>query len=114
MTALTTSIDLLTGGVQITWTQPYNNEQAITAYDVQIADNTGTNWIEQKVYCDASKPSFVSTKTCLIPMSVFREAPYNYVFRDLIKVRAKAFNFFGWALQFSPQNTVGATVRYEP
>lgn len=47
-------------------------------------------------------------------MNIFRAAPYNYSFRDLVKVRAKAYNSFGWSLAYSPVNTSGAQVRIEP
>jgi hypothetical protein len=86
----------------------------ITKYVIEFADASGANWIEQLDYCDGSKASFVSSLNCVIPMNIFRAAPYNYSFRDLVKVRAKAYNSFGWSLAYSPVNTSGAQVRIEP
>ena len=108
MVAVTTSVDATTGGIKVSWTKPYDNEQTITAYHLQFADATGSSWIDELTYCDGSKATIVSSRSCIIPMSVFRAAPFNYVFRDLVKVKAKAYNSFGWALEFSPANTVGA------
>ena len=40
MVAVTTSIIVSTGYVKIQWTKPYDNEQVITAYSIEIADRT--------------------------------------------------------------------------
>lgn len=42
MQAVTTSVDAATGDVVITWAEPYDNEQSITAYEVVISDKTGS------------------------------------------------------------------------
>ena len=47
-------------------------------------------------------------------MAVLITAPYNYVFRDTVKVRARAYNSYGWAEEYSPVNEGGATVRVIP
>jgi hypothetical protein len=47
-------------------------------------------------------------------MDVIRAPPYSYQFRELVVVRAKAYNVYGWALTYSPDNTTGATTRTEP
>jgi len=46
-------------------------------------------------------------------MSVFTSLPFNYVFDDLIRIKATSTNFFGTAV-FSQINTVGAKVRQVP
>lgn len=84
MAALTTSVIDSTGYVKIQWVKPYDNAQLITSYNVQFADSTGTNWLEILDHCDASKSTFVSSLTCQVPMEVFRAAPFNYSFRELI------------------------------
>jgi hypothetical protein len=45
-------------------------------------------------------------------MTVAREA-YQYQFRELLQVKFRAYNSYGWALEYSPVNQVGATVRTE-
>lgn len=46
-------------------------------------------------------------------MDVLRD-DYNYVFRDLVRFKLRATNAYGWALDYSPINTIGATIRTEP
>ena len=48
-----------------------------------------------------------------MPMSVLTSNTFNYVFDDLVKVRATSTNFFGTPI-FSELNTVGARVRSVP
>lgn len=36
MTAVTTSIDAATGGMKIAWLAPYDNEQTITQYQIEV------------------------------------------------------------------------------
>ena len=47
-------------------------------------------------------------------MDVFTDHPYNLSFRDLIEVRARAYNIYGWQENYSPVNTEGITVRRVP
>lgn len=47
-------------------------------------------------------------------MQVFKDAPYNLEFRDLIVARVRAYNLYGWQIDYSPANTSGVTVRREP
>ena len=42
MVAVTTAVDEATGDVRIIWVAPYDNEQTITAYEIQISDNLNT------------------------------------------------------------------------
>ena len=46
-------------------------------------------------------------------MSVIRQT-YGYQFRELMQVKFKAYNVYGWALEYSTVNTEGATIRTEP
>jgi hypothetical protein len=114
MAAVTTEVDAATGGVSISWEEPYDNEQPITAYEILISNADGSEWLADLTNCDASQSAQVTARSCLIPMSVLITDPYNYQFRDRIEVQARAYNSYGWATEYSPANTEGATVRVIP
>lgn len=50
VTTLFTSIN-----VKIQWDPPFANYKAIDKYQIMIADNSGTNFIETTSLCDGSK-----------------------------------------------------------
>ena len=86
----------------IKWTPPYDNEQTILAYQILIADSTGTVYTEDTTNCDASVESIVNANECSIPMEVFKDenGPYNLDFRELIVAKARAYNIYGWQETF--------------
>ena len=47
-------------------------------------------------------------------MAVFADPPYNLIFRQLIEVRGRAYNLFGWQALYSEPNTEGVTLRRVP
>lgn len=61
-------------------------------------------------YCDGTQ---LVTLTCLVPMSALTAAPFNYVFDDLVRVRATSTNFFGTGT-FSGISSTGARIRQIP
>ena len=114
MAAVVTQVDAASGGVRIDWIEPYDNEQPITQYVITIQTADGSDWLQELTYCDGSLSELVTGRTCIVPMSVLITAPYNYAFRETVKVRARAYNSYGWAEEYSPANEVGATVRVIP
>ena len=114
MVPLTTEVDAATGDVKFSWIAPYNNEQEITAYEILINDINGDQWHAEDTYCNGSLQGIVSALYCQIPMAVFIEEPYNLDFRTLIKAKARAYNVYGWQVDYSEPNSVGVAVRREP
>jgi len=47
-------------------------------------------------------------------MDTLRSDTYGYTFRELIVVRVRAYNFYGWGDDYSEANTSGALCRIEP
>ncbi len=79
----------------ITWTAPNDGGAAITAYLVEIfRPITGTFHLET-VNCDGSNPSIVSEKTCTIPLTVLKAAPFSLEVGDLIQAVVSAINVAG-------------------
>lgn len=110
MSSVTTSIDVPTGGVLISWTMPHDGYQSIINYLVEIQTSTGA-WKQDVSNCKGSDPAML---TCLIPMSVLIATPYNLNFDTLIVVRATAQNSYGFAKYPSVANTDGARIRITP
>jgi len=58
--------------------------------------------------------NLVTDKFCIVPMDTLRSDTYGYTFRELIVVRVRAYNFYGWGDDYSEANTSGALCRIEP
>lgn len=113
MSAVTTSIDLTTGNVRISWTAPNSNAEPITKYKIEILQADGTTFTESLLYCDGSSSIILANMYCLVPMSVLRASPYSLTYGTIVKAQASAYNQFGWG-PVSSANTAGATIRTEP
>jgi len=98
--------------VQITWSKPYNNEDTITAYMVQIRKVDGETY-QESAECDASTTAIINARTCTVLIKTLRAGPYELQFNNLIVARVKAKNAFGWGL-YSQPSTAGALIRTEP
>ena len=59
MAAPTTTIDPVTGGVLISWSQPANNGNIITGYKIEILDTTGTIW-STTTSCDGTLSTIIA------------------------------------------------------
>lgn len=111
MVPLITSIDEVTGNLRIRWTAPHDGSDSISKYTIQVMIK-GQSIGQEVAQCDGLTTQLVS-KTCTVPMSLLTSPTFNYVFDDLVKVRATSTNFFGTPV-FSNLNTVGARVRSVP
>jgi hypothetical protein len=87
MAATTTTIDAATGGVLVSFTAPYDNAEAITAYKVEVKYNP---WAEEPTSCSGTDAAVISGLSCLIPMSALRAAPFNLAYGAAIEVRVQA------------------------
>jgi hypothetical protein len=106
-----TSIDATTGSLRISWLPPHDGSDTITKYTVQIMLK-GQSIGQEVTQCDGIG-SQLTTRTCLVPMSLLTSSPFNYVFDDLVTVRTTSTNFFGTPI-FSNVNIVGGKIRYVP
>ena len=80
MIAPVTSIDSASGNLVISWQAPQTGGVAITAYNIEIADRTGSVWTEQMSNCNGRLVPIVSALSCSIPMSLLTASPYNYIY----------------------------------
>lgn len=114
-----TSIDALTGHLAIDWTAPDARGDDIVSYYVEIADKAGANWYTQNDTCDGSTSTIVGTRHCLVPMTVLTGATYGYAYSyltggDLVQVRVKAANYFGYGVLSPVSASTGAKIRAVP
>ena len=92
--------------VRITWLQPYDNSEIITAYKILIQQSNRV-FSEQLASCDGSQSTIMTQLYCDIPMATLSSAPYSLIQNALVVVRASALNEIGWS-DLSLQNTIGA------
>lgn len=114
-----TSIDAATGALAIDWTAPDARGDTITAYLVEIADKAGTTWNTENATCDATQAALVAARRCTVPMTVLTSAKYGYAYSyatggDLVQVRVKAANFFGFGVLSPVSDASGARIRAVP
>lgn len=66
-------------------------------------------------YCNGAQTAVLLNRYCFIPVvTVLRVEPYSLVFQDPIIARVKSRNIIGWALDYSLENSIYATIQVEP
>ena len=108
-TAPSTELDSL--DVKISWTAPNANYGGITAYELAIADSTGTA-ITETTYCGSSTAEVFSQLYCLVPMAYLRET-YGLARGDLVEASVRAQGLNGWGA-WSSETSSGVTVETAP
>ena len=113
-----TTIDPIHGDLAIDWAAPDARGDAITAYWVEIADRTGV-WHNETATCDGSTSPIVTARRCTVPMAVLTGATYSYTYSyalggDLVQVRVRAANFFGFGVASPSSDASGARIRVVP
>lgn len=115
MDTVTTSIDSATGGLKITWTEPYDAESDITAYLIEIKDKSGV-YQTDTTNCDGSTQTVIDNLYCIIPMLDLTDDSglFDLDLNDLVEVQATVTNAIGTASSPSDVNVSGATVDTAP
>jgi len=97
--------------VVITWPDsPDSHGSAITSYQVKFLQSDDVTLTEETANC-SSALNF--GRTCTIPMSVFRSAPYSLAIGTVIKGQVTSTNIKGTSAP-STLNSSGATVQNVP
>jgi len=114
-----TSIDAVTGNLAIEWTAADARGDAITAYQVEIADRATSTWRAETASCDGTLPAVVAARRCTVPMTVLTGAAYGYQYSyttggDVVRVRVKAANSFLYGELSTASDAAGAAIRAVP
>jgi hypothetical protein len=95
----------------ISWTAPNDNGSPITAYNIFFKTNSNS-YEKELTYCDGSDPVIVAATSCTVPLSVFKESPFNLYEGDHIYTKVSAINDYGESV--TSQVGSGATLVVVP
>lgn len=96
--------------INLSWAAPDDSGSPLLSFTIEISNRAGSFFPLRETQCNADNAGAAS---CVVPMSVFQEAPYNLSEDDLIVVRASATNALGDGVWSAP-NTSGALVVTAP
>jgi hypothetical protein len=100
--------------VEISWTEPADNGEAITGYQIEILHSDGVTFSQETGTCDGvNVASIVSLRRCDIPIATLAEGAFSLTYGTLIQAKILAINAQGSGT-FSQLNTVGATMQTAP
>ncbi len=99
--------------VIVQWQAFESKGRTITAYEVvfELADDI--NFVEIPLFCNGRDANVVKTRTCYVPMLVFRLSPFYLIQNELIVAKVRAYNEKGWG-PYNNENTNGLRVITEP
>ena len=78
-----------------------------------LLEEENGDFSEMTTLCDGSDSSILIQLYCLIPMSTFRDTPFNKVQGDAIKAKVLAYNERGWSL-VSSETVTSSVIEVEP
>lgn len=78
-----------------------------------ISTKDGVSYAEEPVHCDGAQPAIVASRSCSIPLTVFRQDPFNLDYPDQVIAKVRSRNDIGWN-DYSDSNLLGAIIQTEP
>jgi hypothetical protein len=90
--------------VMLAWNAPVDNGATVTAYRIFIVQHDGVTYSEETVQCVGTDPTLVSTRECVVPLTLLRAAPYSLVLDDEIYIKIISINSFGESEYSTPGN----------
>lgn len=103
---------LVSTGILITWTEPYNGGSAITAYQVVVMQSDYFTYTESVADCDGTGPSVVGSQSCIFSFDTLTEYPFSLAWGSSIYAKIKAINVVGESSYSLPGN--GAAIYTVP
>ena len=105
-----TEIDPNNGlNILVTWVEPYDNSDAISAYNIIFRASDGT--YHNTAECVSEVPDL--GLSCSVPIATFLGSPFNLAYNDLVQVRVQATNTNDWS-DLSETNIDGARIQTRP
>lgn len=83
--------------VDIDWSAPSANSNAITAYKIEIKTSDGTTWSQDLVNCDGTSSTITTNTACSIPFTYLTMSPFYLTLNSPIYVRVYAKNAIGYS-----------------
>lgn len=81
--------------VDFSWDSIYDGGSPILSYTISIRESNEFKWTTELVNCDGSDPLILSSRTCSIPATTLRSAPFNLAWGDSVYFKVTATNLVG-------------------
>lgn len=99
--------------VDLAWTAPTDNQQALTAYRILILEADG-DYSEQIPECDGTDAGVLATASCTLSHQTLRAAPYLLQQGGQVLFTVAAQNSYGWGATSQLNTATAALVETEP
>lgn len=77
------------------WNPPEDGGSAITAYTIYVLTSDSVTYATELTNCNGLSSSIISSKSCWIPASVLRAAPFNLEWGSYVFAKIMATNELG-------------------
>jgi hypothetical protein len=100
--------------VTLAWAAPFDGGDAIKRYKILVQHGDDSSTFSQELrYCDGSALATFAARSCTIPLTALRAAPFGLALNQLIVATIAAANDVGEG-PASPVNVVGVRIQTEP
>jgi len=96
----------------ITWDLPNIRGSPITAYKITIRQSDLVTYTESLATCDGTQTTIINSRSCSVPISTLRSAPYNLAWGSSIYAKVSASNIYGSSTESASEN--GAVILTVP
>lgn len=96
MTAPSVSYATSPTSITVSWTAPYTGGSPITAFTILLQHGDDSSaYSAESSYCDGTSLAIVTARSCDIPLTTLRAAPFNLALDQQIIAKASATNAVG-------------------
>jgi len=81
--------------VLVSWSLPDTRGSPITAYTIKIRESDDLTFTLSIADCNGSTSTIISSRSCLIPISTLRSAPFNLPWGSSVFAKVSATNLYG-------------------
>jgi hypothetical protein len=81
--------------VLVSWSLPDTRGSPITGYTIKIRESDDLTFTHSIADCNGSTSTIISSRSCLIPISTLRSAPFNLPWGSSVFAKVSATNLYG-------------------